>query len=118
MAKSIIQRILSNTLTRVGTNMLTRALTPEKPLALRAMPPVAVLPSPRNPQRTYYANTAKGFVRKHYDGTQPAIEFTPDMRKATPFKTFKHADDTAKFVIKTFPKNLRYFVILQPTIGQ
>lgn len=119
MAKSIVERIIGNALTRVGTNMLSRALSPPKPIATQAMPPVAKF-VPLNPQQSFYANTCKGFIRKRYNGGETKIDFVVDMREATPFRSFSHADSTAKMVLKKkeFPHDKRWFCIVQPTIGK
>lgn len=110
--KNILERIVSNAMTRVGTNMLARALQPAKPAALRAMPPVPKNP-PVKPKGTYYLNTAKGFVVKK-PGRTMNHTFTPDMRNATPFPTFSHADDFGKAMVKQMIPAQRYFAIVQP----
>lgn len=117
--KNILERIISNAAVRVGTNMLARAMTPSKPVAVAvtAMPRVAILPSAEsNPQRTYYVNTAKGFIIKNkgVDG----CTYTPNIRAATSFPSFQRADEIAKFAVKKLPPGIRYFAIVQPAIGK
>lgn len=124
MAKTIFERILSNALTRVGTNVLTRSISnrwppmaPSRPAAVQAMPRIAKF-VPENPQRSFYVNTNKGFLRKHYNGSETVIDHVVDMREATPFRSFAHADGTAKRVVKKYPANKRWFCVVQPTIGK
>lgn len=113
--KSIIERILGNAMTRVGTNVLARVMTPVVNQAITPTPPAVPL---RNPQQSYYVNTNKGFLRRrHVPGGSTRFDFVIDMREATPFRTFKQADNTAKSVVKTFNNNKCWYGVVQPTIG-
>lgn len=111
MAKSILERILGNAMTRVGTTMLTRVMTPVVNKALDPVKPAT------NPQQSFYVNMNKGFIRKRRTGENIVFDFVIDMREATSFHTFQQADNAAKNVVRSLQNNKCWYAIVQPTIG-
>jgi hypothetical protein len=68
----------------------------------------------------YYVALCNGFVQLE-DEAHPddAIRFTltRNVRLATSFSTFEQADDFGNWAVEALPAGLRYFAILQSTIG-
>lgn len=69
----------------------------------------------------YYVALYSGFVQLEDEHAPPdeQLRFTTirNVREATSFDTFEQADDFGNWAVEFLPRGLRYFAVLQSTIG-
>lgn len=67
------------------------------------------------PHPPYFVATYSGFlVVESDDNDRPRTFAVANVRLATPFDSFEHADATAKWAVRRmYPDDLQYFALLQ-----